>query len=200
MDSAYWNAFYRNTSLHSPSNFATFCSTYLVPGMSIADLGCGSGRDSVYFAHQGLNVTGVDSSEVAIAKLTEHGIRRCEFLCRDFTLLGEMPRDCGYLRWSLHAITRDSQERVLRWLGANVRHLFIECRSVNDAMYGQGTQVGPDEFVTSHYRRFIRKEELERDAAAVGFDILSCEESLGWSRVDDDNPSLIRLVARNRNR
>ena len=35
---------------------------FLIPGASILDLGCGSGRDSKYFLDKGFNVTAVDGS------------------------------------------------------------------------------------------------------------------------------------------
>ncbi len=37
--------------------------SYLSPGDSILDLGCGTGRDSRYFLSKGFNVTAVDGSE-----------------------------------------------------------------------------------------------------------------------------------------
>jgi SAM-dependent methyltransferase len=198
MDTAYWNDFYSRTDLHDPSGFAKFCRTFLTPGQRLADLGCGSGRDSVYFARHGLHVTGIDTSEVAIAQLESLNARRCEFVCADFTELPNMPFDVGYMRWSLHAVPLDSQHKVLRWLARNVQRLFIECRSVNDALYGRGEQVGPDEFVTTHYRRFLRMEDLERSVNDAGFAIFSCHESQGWSRSAGDDPTLIRLLATKR--
>jgi tellurite methyltransferase len=42
---------------------------------TLIDLGCGEGRNALYFARQGFTVTGVDLSQVGLAKLTRN--------CRD---------------------------------------------------------------------------------------------------------------------
>ena len=41
----------------------------------IVDLGCGDGRDAIYYAQQGIEVTGVDSSGTGLAQLREKADR-----------------------------------------------------------------------------------------------------------------------------
>ncbi len=41
----------------------------------IVDLGCGDGRDAIFFAQQGIEVTGVDSSPTGLAQLREKAER-----------------------------------------------------------------------------------------------------------------------------
>ena len=43
-------------------------SALLPPGARVLDLGCGEGRDSVFFAQRGFNVTGVDVARSGLAK------------------------------------------------------------------------------------------------------------------------------------
>lgn len=40
----------------------------LKPKSSVLDIGCGSGRDSIFFAKKGFNVTGIDISNEALEK------------------------------------------------------------------------------------------------------------------------------------
>lgn len=51
-----------------PSSFAREVAAMLPPGARLLDLGCGEGRDSVFFATQGFEVVGVDASRAGIAK------------------------------------------------------------------------------------------------------------------------------------
>ena len=57
-----------------PSGFAREVSALLQPGARVLDLGCGEGRDSVFFAARGCDVTGVDVSA--------SGLRKAERLAR----------------------------------------------------------------------------------------------------------------------
>ena len=56
---------------------------YLSPGCKLLDLGCGSGRDSAYFASLGFEVTAVDGSEELCKRVKEtYGI---DAICTDFS-------------------------------------------------------------------------------------------------------------------
>ena len=43
-------------------------SALLPPGARVLDVGCGEGRDSVFFAERGFDVTGVDIARSGLAK------------------------------------------------------------------------------------------------------------------------------------
>jgi tellurite methyltransferase len=58
-----------------PTSLAREVSDLLPPGARVLDLGCGEGRDSVFFASRGFEVTGV---EVSLA-----GLRKAERLARE---------------------------------------------------------------------------------------------------------------------
>ena len=53
----------------APSRFARELTAFVPPGGRILDLGCGEGRDSVYFAFCGYEVTGLDISAAIQAKM-----------------------------------------------------------------------------------------------------------------------------------
>ena len=52
----------------APSAFARALCGLLVPGARVLELGCGEGRDSVFFARRGCAVTAVDVSAVGLGK------------------------------------------------------------------------------------------------------------------------------------
>ena len=68
----YWNLYYQNKLCPtSPSPFARYVSTLVEPGRTLAELGCGNGRDALYFASLGLDVVAMDLSEAAIGMLRQ---------------------------------------------------------------------------------------------------------------------------------
>src|ERR1700730_4200710 len=52
----------------APSDFALEVARLVRPGDYVLDLGCGEGRDSVFFAERGAVVFGVDLSEEGLAQ------------------------------------------------------------------------------------------------------------------------------------
>ena len=66
------DAFVAGTQNADMSDQYRFFLKYLAPGGKLLDLGCGSGRDSAYFASQGFQVTAVDGSEELCRRVWEH--------------------------------------------------------------------------------------------------------------------------------
>ena len=71
-----WNKVYiSDTSFFGddPSNFALECYKELKKhgAKKILDLGCGQGRDTIFFASNGIEVIAIDSSKVAIDALSK---------------------------------------------------------------------------------------------------------------------------------
>src|SRR3990170_6301318 len=52
----------------APSRLAQDLAALVPPGARVLDLGCGEGRDSVYFASRGYDVTGLDVSAAGLEK------------------------------------------------------------------------------------------------------------------------------------
>ncbi len=65
------------------------------PPRSLVDLGCGEGRDSIYFARRGLRVLGVDISSVGVRKAERRASRlgvRVQFRVEDLRTYRVRPR------------------------------------------------------------------------------------------------------------
>ncbi len=105
-----------------PSSFARQVASPLPPGARILDLGCGEGRDSVFFAAQGFDVVGVDISRAGIAKaerLAEARGVRVRWLVGDMARLDYPgPFDLIYSCGTLHYVPRRQRARLITRLQA----------------------------------------------------------------------------------
>lgn len=208
-DTPYWNEYYKKTASEElkPSKFAVDMADYMEKGKRLLELGCGNGRDSLFFRHRGMLVTGVDASDFSIRNLKEkYKEDNLRFVCDDFVsceLLKKEKFDYCYARFVLHAINREQEIELL----GNVRNaladggaLFIEARTIHDDIYGKGICVGRHEFLyNDHYRRFIDKDELLKAIqASRDFEILYMEEGRGFAPKGDADPILLRTILKKR--
>ena len=209
-DTSYWNNYYKKTAdLSKPSRFARFVqANYLSKGAALLELGCGNGRDSLFFAAQGLKITAVDASDYAITELAQRNVANAEFICGDFVesdLIYARQYDFCYSRFSLHAINAAQEDLLLHNVKNSLKSggkFFIEVRSVNDDLFGKGTPVifegkpVKNSFINDgHFRRFIDKAELEENLSAKGFKIEYSEENTGFAPLGAQDPPVIRVVA-----
>lgn len=204
-DTEYWNRFYSsNPAIEHPSLFAKEVIKQMGGG-NLLELGCGNGRDSRFFAMNGINVTAIDASDYVIEKLQKECASddKLTFICDDFCctralFMGQY--DNCYSRFSIHAINEKQQAELIENVYISLKdggRFFIEVRSVNDELYGKGEMVGRNAYkYAGHYRRFIVKEELEQELVTVGFIIEYSEESRGFAPFEDVDSLVIRIVAR----
>lgn len=213
-DRAYWNSFYRGNNIRQdiPSDFAqyvfeNYISKRLNDNVSkLLEIGCGNGRDSLFFLKKGMQVTGIDASEWAIDRLNDimGDDDGALFICDDFVkcqAVYQCQYDYIYSRFTLHAIDDKQQSELLNNISVAIKPgglLFIEARTVNDDLYGKGKLVGKNAYIyNDHYRRFVETEDLGAAIKQQGFEVLSIEENTGFSKTDQSDPVLLRLIARN---
>lgn len=92
-DTDYWNSYYRDHPVaisNEESAFARMALQYMEAGKSLIEFGCGNGRDSLFFASSGIQVTGIDVSSNAINMLNDtissrSDMKSTKFLCEDFS-------------------------------------------------------------------------------------------------------------------
>ena len=201
----YWDKYYNGNrrEIEQPSGFAKFAMSHIKnDGKKLIDIGCGNGRDSIYFCCNGLKVTAVDSSASAIECINNKSLPIFA-VCDDFVKTNALTcvdYDYCYARWSIHAINQAQQDELLPkvYLSLNEGGLFfIEARTTNDVKYGEGVPLGEHEyFFENHYRRFLEPEKFKKEIIAVGFEIISFEQSDTFSVMGNDTPTLIRIVAK----
>lgn len=204
-DRDYWNAYYRSMEKRKieASSFAVVVERRLGKGAHILELGCGNGRDSLYFLSKGHNVIAIDGSDAAINKLSEVTANNKDalFVCDNFVkckALYQMKYDCIYSRFTLHAITEEQENELLY----NVRGALneggffsIEARTIRDEIYGKGEEVAHNAFIyNEHFRRFIDVEEFRKKLERFGFEIISIEEARGFSKTENSDPVLMRCI------
>jgi SAM-dependent methyltransferase len=212
----YWSNFYSNHSSLVPGNassFAQFVHSWLddhqitTNGKTLVDLGCGTGRDTQFFAAMGkMYVVGIDQ---ALSTIEINNQKRGNL---ELYLVGNFVhahyKECQnvdflYSRFSIHSISKTDASQLYHWAFSNgLKHgglFFIEARSINDPLFKLGTPDpagDPDASICGHYRRFIRLNELVSELETIGFSILYQHESDGLSILGNDNPTLIRIICR----
>ena len=109
----------------APSDWAREIARLVRPGDAVLDLGCGEGRDSVFFAELGASVTGVD--------LSRDGLRKARRLARQRGVTvrwieGPMTEVLPARRFDLifscgtiHYVPRADRRRLFRRLAAMTR-------------------------------------------------------------------------------
>lgn len=205
-DREYWNRFYSSVAgqISTPSDFAVFVSEFLTVGKCLLELGCGNGRDSLYFLKLGLRITGIDASDYIITMLNNF-LRNgnAEFICEDFvkyTPKDNIKYDYVYSRFTLHAISEYQEDQLLNNMKtflSNDGVFFVEARTVNDNLYGKGIRVNKNAFIyDDHYRRFIDANEFRLKLERMKFEILLFEEKTGFSKTESSDPVLLRCIAR----
>ncbi len=200
---AYWDQYYAArpaSARRLPSQFATFVAGELDRPHRIIELGCGDGRDAMFFASYGHEVVGVDASDAAVeacrglaaslgesavfvhAAIDEPGIAG--------RIRGDGPR-VVYARFFLHAITEAEEETLLDLAGQIADPgdlLAVEYRTIRDS---SGAKV-----TASHFRRFVLPSAFEARALARGFDVTYAVEGFGFAKYREDDAYVARTLFR----
>lgn len=202
----YWEDFYakQNKDL-KPSLFARFVYDELGVNMAkVIELGCGNGRDAVFFANNKLDVIAVDqcAGEIKFLKNRYIALENIKFVCDDFTNLQiEQKFDVIYSRFTLHSISAKQEKNVINW-GFN--HLnsggkfCIEVRGQKNEIHKKGTAVDnePDAFIyNDHFRRFINFDKFCDKLKSIGFNIDYAEEKKGFAPFNEEDETYIRIIA-----
>ncbi|MBE6498970.1 MAG: class I SAM-dependent methyltransferase [Methanobrevibacter thaueri] len=208
-DKNYWTEYY---STHSKptgaSTFAEFVVDRLEAGKNLIELGCGNGRDSLFFSENNVNVVAVDQVCSEMEYLNEHYANdNITFVCGDFTNLAESSEDIInntqfdyiYSRFTFHSINEAKEDRTLAWITQHLDEgglFLLEARSLNDPMFKKGDALSETENFTNHYRRYMDLDKFTKKLEDLGFEILFKIEDKDLAPYKDDNPYVIRIVAK----
>ena len=202
----YWDSFYKKFGEESQSLFAEFClEFFLNEKTSILELGCGNGRDSLFFIKNSFKVTGIDQSRSAIEAINNRtqSFTDSKFIQGDFTNLDYIGTfDAVYSRFTLHSVSKVEQNRVLKnsWNHLVKNGIFcIEVRGKLNELFEKGIRVNGDDdayLYEGHYRRFLDFEFLKNYLIALGFIIEFSAEEKDFAPFEDKNETFIRVIAR----
>ena len=172
-----WNRVYKSDNTffgQEASNFALLCFNHMKMNNvnRILELGAGHGRDTIFFASNGIEVEALDFSVIAVEILDRLAKeKRQPIKPRVFDVKSALPFPNGYfdavyshmllnMRFSsedLHFIFSEIR-RVLKPKGFN----FFSVRNHNDKSYGEGIEVDKGIYDINGYQvRFFTGKEIQ---------------------------------------
>ena len=187
-----WNTAYNdNTSFfgETPSQFALSCYDGYISDKNVKkmlELGCGQGRDTLFFASKGTEIEALDYSPVGIERLQKlaseknlPNIHASVFDARKALPFKDNEFGAVYshmfftMRFTWDELKSIIHEvnRVLRNNGFH----FFSVRNRNDRVYGKGIKIDENIYEYKTFQvRFFSKEDVEK--LAEGFKLLEIRE------------------------
>lgn len=145
------------------------------------ELGCGQGRDTIFFASKGINMIAIDSSEVAINTLSKIATEnKLQLTTMIHNPLEGISFDNSYFDaiYSHMFFNMRFTEDQLKYLFIEVNRVLkigglnlFSVRSDNDAMYKKGTEVEKNIYDINGFQiRFFTKPDLRNICLLNGFE------------------------------
>jgi len=170
---SFWNTYYKNKDVILPnSDFSEFTKKYLEEESSLIDLGCGDGRDAIFFSEQKVLTTGVDFSNQIIE---DNKNLESPYLTFSVVNLNEIENyeksfDYAYCRFLFHAVSEKIEDKLFLWLSKNInKMIFIETRVEDDISRKSQNE---------HYRRYFKEEDFIEKILISGFKISNAPSQL----------------------
>jgi SAM-dependent methyltransferase len=205
----HWQSYYSlsKSTPTIPSQFAAFVASEYAANAQIFDLGCGNGRDSLFFASLGNAVVGIDGSHAAIercnaqasskpniaAKFLQSEIESQELanvLIRERTPATKV---LAYARFFLHAITDEQETSFLN----SVKKLCSQPGDIFALEFRTERDIALPKVTPDHYRRFINPIDTIAATTKLGFKVIYFVEGFGYAKYKSDDAYVARLVLQN---
>ncbi len=202
----YWNDLYRSRTGQqvptAPSAFARAVVDQMPGRRHVLDVGCGNGRDAVFFARMGHRVTALDASPPArrlTRRLaTDHGaiLRIRELNLNDLSMTLRSgagfarltrPPDI-YARFLLDSIAPDGRDNFFRWAQMVQRRggtTYLEFRTWPGVLRASAARF--------HYRALLEPRTVVAEIERRGGTVVSSEYGAGRARLGRENPRVCRL-------
>ena len=194
----YWDKFYSGVDLKLgiPSQFAAFVAMeYLEKVSTILDIGCGNGRDSVFFSSLDFEVIGIDASTKAVEQIKKNSTSNAKFFVGNISdknlrhllkkNINSLDKKLIYSRFFLHAITNKLEEdlwSLVDSLTSKGDFMALEFRTEKDEKLTKSTP--------EHYRRFVSTEEVIKKTSNIGYVCDYQIEGFGYAKYKNDNAPL----------
>lgn len=204
----YWQSFDYNSVTCKPSNFALFVNEKYIEKepsdvcLHILDIGCGNLRDSLFFANKGHMVYSIDKffhNEIQHKNIEYYQKDINCVLLQNSNIVKKL-FDVIYMRFFLHTISYNEANEVFEKSFYNLKInglICIEVRSSNDkSLINKSILVNDTAFYTDHHRWLYSIDMLKKKCCQYDLEILYLEENINFSITTEENPVLIRLICR----
>ena len=170
--------YFESTVDIDPTVFLTPLTGFLKPRATILDIGCGSGRDLLWFRERGFQPTGFEGAP-ALARLAEDH-SGCPVIVGDFSSYDFASHSFDALVF-VGSLVHQSKERLPSIFAATLLALNPGGHILITMKEGRGTASAPD---GRHFTLWSRKE-LEAVFAALGLTVLECSRKESKLRAED---------------
>jgi len=176
-------------------------------GPCVVELGCGNGRDSLYFASHQHNVCAVDLSHEAVKSCSETadnmGLSNAKFMQADLSSFDDLKKlfevaratnETGavtcYSRFVMHSVNDEQEHLFLSNISKLMKSgeiIYFEFRSKEDADL--------DKTFGGHYRRFVDTEAfVDAQVNKHGFELKYERTGRGMAKYKSEDPFVSRLI------
>ncbi len=191
----YWDNFYNKNFEFTTKNsdFSEWCFNYFTnkSKIKLLDIGCGNGRDLIFFEKNEISVLGIDKSIEAINNLNKLGknVQNECILDFDYTIFNTL-----YYRFIIHTLNQLELEKLFTSLSYSYpnTNLFIETRISDNINHSKDFNSGIGE---NHKRYLYNKETILSLIEKSGFEIKELIISKGLSPIESEDPLILRLLS-----
>mgnify|MGYP004002157561 FL=1 len=194
---SYWTKFYEehsNKILYQHSLFSEFTLEYIkrtfqedLDKISLLDIGCGTGKDTIYFRKAGINSCGVDAFSES----------KLPFIEQKYIETVEKKYNIYYMRFFLHTIQEEQADLLLdsiyKEMDANSL-LFIETRSTKEISDKDKSITNFKGAIGEEHFRILYSFNFFKEKLKGKFEFLYEDESKGLSPCKNEDPFIIRMI------
>ena len=188
----YWDNFYKEGNPPiAPSSFSEYAMDYINPQTTLLDIGCGNGRDSLFFESKGLEVTSIDSSKSVVFLGNPNKFHIADVVDMNFKA------DTYYARFFIHAISENLFDLFLENLNrlmSKTSKFTFETRSTKGITSLEKQETNFQSSIgEKHFRMLYSKNYLKKKLESH-FKIDHLIELNGVANYKTDKPYVIRGV------
>lgn len=183
MNKQHWDNFYKKGKAPlQPTEFAKFCLKYIRPKSILIDVGCGNGRDTIYFSKQ-KKISYAIGIDEAIENKAKKGLY---FEGKNFTEFDIFNCDYVYSRFFIHSIDTFHIIRFLEKITYKGQILMSEFRVKGDE----------PKLYKDHKRNLVDSDWFLQLLISNNFEILYFEKGKGMAKYKTEDPLVIRVIAK----
>tara|TARA_B100000767_G_C19761105_1_gene535208 strand:+ start:2129 stop:2788 length:660 start_codon:yes stop_codon:yes gene_type:complete len=200
----YWDDYYgalkiANEEHMPPSQFAAFCRAELMQLniYQLTEIASGDGRDSIFFAQQGLNIVALDKSVNAVDFLKNKtspykhlSVKNIDVVDGVFPAPNFQNSACAYYaRFFIHTLNEKQLLKFFKNLSKTMRqsdYFFTEYRNDKDEKLDKGT--------SSHFRKFYKASYITAIANENNFKCVYEVEGRGFAKWNVDDAVVTRQI------